>query len=359
MSRFSIWTLWKGASIILMGFSIMTYAQTDGAPPFAFAVDSVSFSNGDVRLAGAVLKPEGDGPFPAVVIIHGAGPATLSEPAFRVHANSFVQSGFAVLLYDKRGSGKSTGDLDLSDYDDLAADLAAGVKYLRARRDIIPDKIGVLGRSEGGWIGALAASRDSLLAFVILSSGSGVRPSEQVIFSTVTALRAMGATPGEVEGAIAAKLAQWEYYRKVAKMDSAAGISTVMQAERDSLLRQLRSFARFAPEVPQNVRDPARTPSVFFLAFTNKIDYDPLASYRTSQAALLEVIGANDQVVDPVSTAAMFEKLRQEGRNVSVRILPDVGHSLTIMTKEGQRYPEDYPEFVVRWARAQIDEAKK
>ena len=129
-----------------------------------------------------------------------------------------------------------------------------------------------------------------------------------------------------------------------------------MQAERDSLMRLLHSFARFAPQIPQNLSDPARTPSAFFLAFTNKINYDPIPSFRNSKAALLEVIGANDQVVDPISTAAIFEQLRLEGRNVSVRILPDVGHSLTIMTKEGQRYPEDYPEFVVRWARAQINQ---
>jgi pimeloyl-ACP methyl ester carboxylesterase len=357
--RFNILTALSEAFALLVAFSMMTYAQTDGAPPFGYPIDSVSFQNEGIQLAGAFLKPEGNGQFPGVVIIHGAGHATLGEPAFRVHANAFVQGGFAVLLYDKRGSGRSTGDLDTSDFDDLAADLAAGVQYLRTRTDIISSKIGVLGRSEGGWVGALAASRDSLLAFVILSSGSGVRPSEQVIFSTKTALRAMGASQQDVEAAMAAKSAQWEFYRKVTKMGPAGGIPAAMQAERDSLVRRLRSFARFAPQVPQNVRDPVRTPYAFFEAFTNKIDYDPLPSFRTADAALFAVVGANDEVVDPVSTEALFEQLHKEGRNVTVRILPDVGHSLLIMTNEGWRYPEDYPEFVVRWARTQIDQEKK
>ncbi|MBI5474381.1 MAG: alpha/beta fold hydrolase [Ignavibacteriae bacterium] len=317
------------------------------------------FSNASVRLAGAFLKPDGDGPFPAIVMAHGAGPATFDEPAFRIHANAFVRGGFAVLLYDKRGSGKSTGMLDTSDYDDLADDLAAGVTYLRARRDIIPEQIGILGRSEGGWVGTLAASRDSMIRFVILSSGSGVRPYEQVIFSTVTALRAMGASSQEVEGAMAAKSAQWDYYRKVMKMDSVAGISAAMQAERDSLVNRLRSFSRFAPQVPQNLRDPARTPSAFFQAFTHKIDYDPAPAFRAARAALLEVIGANDEVVEPASTIAVFEGLRQSGRDVTVRILPGVGHPLIIMTKDGLRYPEDYPEFAVRWARAVIERKSK
>ena len=346
-------------SLALIGLAMVAHAQTDGFPTFAFAVDSVLFWNSPVQLAGAILKPDGNGPFPAIVMAHGAGPATFDEPAFRIHANAFVRGGFAVLLYDKRGSRKSTGMLDTSDYDDLAADLAAGVRYLRARRDIIPKQIGILGRSEGGWVGTLAASRDSLIRFVILSSGSGVRPYEQVIFSTATALRAMGASSQEVEGAMAAKSAQWEYYRKVMKMDSAAGISAAMQAERDSLVKRLRSFSRFVPQIPQNVRDPARNPSAFFRAFTHKIDYDPAPAFRAARAALLEVIGANDEVVEPASTIAVFEGLRQSGRDATVRALPGVGHPLLIMTKDGPRYPEDYPEFTVRWARAVIDRTKK
>ncbi len=346
-------------SLALIGLAMAAHAQTDGLPPFAFKVDSVSFSNGPVQLAGAFLKPDGNGPFPAIVMVHGAGSSTFDEPAFRMHANAFVRGGFAVLLYDKRGSGKSTGLLDTSDYDDLAADLAAGVTYLRAHRDIIPDQVGILGRSEGGWIGTLAASRDSLIRFVILSSGSGVRPYDQTLFATRKALRSLGASAQEVEDATAAKSAQWTYYGQVANMDSVAGRSAAMQATRDSVEKRLRSFARFAPQIPQNVRDPARNPLVFFRAFTSKIDYDPAPAFHAMRAALLEVIGENDEVVDPASTIAVFEGLRQSGRDVTIRILPGVSHSLVIMTKEGPRYPEDYPEFAVRWARAVIERTRK
>ena len=346
-------------SLALFGLAAVAQAQTDGAPPFAFNVDSVQFSNPPVRLAGAVLKPDGNGPFPAIVIVHGAGPATFDEPAFRVHANAFVHGGFAVLLYDKRGSGKSTGILDTSDYDDLAADLSAGVQYLRTRGDIVPGKVGILGRSEGGWIGTLAASRDPLIKFVILSSGSGVRPSEQTLFATAGSLRSLGASTQEVEAATAAKSALWTYYGRVANLDSIAARSADMQIARDSLEKKLRSFARFAPEIPQIVRDPAHTPPAFFRAFTHKIDYDPAPAFHAANAALLEIIGDQDEVIDPASTIAVFEGLRSAGRDVTVRILPGVGHSLVIMTKASPRYPEDYPEFAVRWARAVIDRTKE
>lgn len=348
--------------LVLLGFICFcsfANAQNDGFPPFAFKIDSISFWNGSVRLAGAIIKPEGNGPFPAIVMVHGAGPSTFNEPAFRIHANAFVRGGFAVLLYDKRGSGKSTGMLDTSDYDDLAADLAASVNYLRKRSDIIPDQIGILGRSEGGWIGTLAASRDSLIKFVILSSGSGIRPFTQTLFATRVALRSLGATAQEIEDATAAKSAQWAYYAEVAKMDSIAATSVDMLSKRDSLEKRLRSFARFVPQIPQNVRNPANNPTVFFRAFTNKIYYDPAPSFNTGSAALLEVIGTNEEVIDLESTIDVFERLRQNGRDVTVRTLTGVGHSLVMMTKEGPRYPEDYPEFTVRWAREVIDRTKK
>lgn len=341
--------------LLLIGFS-QAYAQNDGAPPFAFRVDTIFFQNETVRLAGAILKPDGNGPFPAIVILHGAGPAIFDEPAFRVHANAFVRGGFAVLLYDKRGSGRSAGVLETSDYDDLAADLIAGIKYLRARKDIIPDQIGILGRSEGGWIGTLAASRDSLIRFVILSSGSGVRPYVQTLFATANALKSLGASEQEIEAAASAKSALWEYYRQMAKMDSISGCSRIMLDRRDSLEKLLRSFARFAPEIPQTVRDPQRTPSAFYRAFTNKIYYDPLPAFQTANAAFLVVIGTNDKVVDPESTIEVFEQLRKNGHDVTIHTLPAVDHSLLIITKEGPRYPEDYPEFTVRWARAIINQ---
>lgn len=331
------------------------YAQTGGGPPFDHKVDSITFHNGPVCLAGAIVKPEGEGPFPAVVIAHGAGPATFDEPAFRVHANAFARGGFVVLLYDKRGSGGSGGLLDTSDYEDLAADLAAGVRYLRTRGDVMPGKVGILGRSEGGWVGTLAASNDSSIRFVILSSGSGVRPSTQTLYAIGRALRERGASVDEVKAGTDATSGLWAFYGSIARMHPSRAIDEVTREARDSLEKRLRSFGRFTPLIPQTVRDPALTSRAFFHAFSQMIEYDPLPAFLKGRAALLEVIGSNDEVVDTESTIAVFEGLRRSGRDVTVRALQGVGHSLVIMTPDGPRYPEDYPEFAVRWARAVIE----
>lgn len=351
---------WSGVAPL----ALSARAQSGGPPPFAFPVTPVTFANGDVTLFGGLLMPDAPGQgqlpglFPAVVMIHGAGPATYDEPAFRVHANAFVRAGFAVLLFDKRGSGKSTGDLDASDYDDLAADTAAAVRFLRARADIVPSKVGVFGRSEGGWIGTLVAGRDPEIAFVIMSSGSAVAPFGQNLFYTQNALRAHGATADEVKQAVAAKTALWSYYRDVAK-DPAWGRSYEGLAAREIVERRLKLFKRFVPEIPQRVADPREKTPAFFQAFTRKIYFDPEPAFRALRTPLLEVIGANDDVVEPASTTAELERLRTGGLDVTIRSLPGVDHTLLVRAADGPRYPEDYPEFAVRWAREQVERVKR
>lgn len=359
-SRFAVFVFC--ASSALAAYAPSTQAQAEGTPQFAFPVEPVAFANGAVTLSGGLLMPSArerrPGHFPAVVMIPGAGPATFDEPAFRVHANAFVRAGFAVLLFDKRGSGRSTGDLDTSDYDDLAADVAAAVRVLRARPEVAPGKVGLLGRSEGGWVGTQAAGRDPAIAFVIMSSGSAIAPLGQTLFYTRNALRAHGATADEANRGAEAKSALWSYYRDVATNRS-WGISDEGLAARAIVEGRLESFERFAPEIPQRVEDPRERQPAFFQAFTRKIYFEPEAAFRALRTPLLEVIGANDDVVEPASTIAELERLRASGLDVTIRVLPNVDHTLLIKAAEGLRYPEDYPEFAARWARETVDRVRK
>lgn len=133
--------------------------------------EDVSFRNGDVNLRGTLLIPEGAGRFPAVVLAHGSGAATRNVAFFQTF---FVARGIAVLSYDKRGAGESTGDWRTSSFDELANDVTAGIDFLKSRPDIDAQKIGVHGSSQGGWIGAIVAARRPDLAFLIVRVGPGV-----------------------------------------------------------------------------------------------------------------------------------------------------------------------------------------
>lgn len=320
------------------------------APVFRFdrTPEAVTFENGGVHLSGVLVKPPGVGPFPAVVLLHGAGPATHDDPAFVVHANAFLKRGFAVLTYDKRGSGASTGSLAESDYEDLARDAAAAVSLLRSRTDIQPSHIGLLGRSEGSWVATIAAAHDPSIAFVVMSSGAAVPAAEEVLYWTRRSLQAKGMSGERIDRAIALKKAMWQYYR-----DVVAGRATAEM--REALLRRLPEFQDAHPEIPSKVMEPGVDRPEKFVAFVHMIDFDPAPLLATSRVPIMEVIGSNDDVVDPASTIAVMNELRARGKDATVLTLPGVDHTLLVMD-HGRivGYPPNYLDSVLNWATVRV-----
>ena len=134
------------------------------------------FQNGDVRLAFSLDLPSGRGPFPAVVTAHGSGPMTRQQLTWL--SSRFTQLGFAVLRFDKRGVGESTGEYRSVGVANgermlglLAGDVAAGVRFLRTRPEIDGRRIGLAGNSQAGWILPHAARELGDATFMVLISG--------------------------------------------------------------------------------------------------------------------------------------------------------------------------------------------
>src|SRR5262245_9561670 len=148
------------------------------------------FQNGDVKLAFTLDVPAGKPPFPAVVLGHGSGKTTRDQLIWA--ARRFVQLGFAVLRFDKRGVGESTGTYVFVGTNDspwvfpqLASDVAAGVRFLRTRPEIDGKRIGLLGSSQAGWILPLAARDLGDVAFMVLVSGPVCSVGQEVRYSDV------------------------------------------------------------------------------------------------------------------------------------------------------------------------------
>lgn len=138
----------------------------------------VTFSNAATVLAGSVLlPPHRTGKAPGIVFLHGSGAE--GRWASRYVATRFARAGFAALIWDKRGVGKSQGDWKTTSLDDFVADAGAAIEKLRSMREVDPDRVGILGHSQGGTLAPLVATRSAHVAFIIGSSASGL-PAEDV-----------------------------------------------------------------------------------------------------------------------------------------------------------------------------------
>ncbi len=142
-------------------------------------------------------------------------------------------------------------------------------------------------------------------------------------------LRAHGASQSVIEQAVAAKTRIWDYYRSVA--NGKDGDAATSHATRDAIIKSLREFQRYRPEIPSGVMDPSTEDVREFRAFAQMIYYDPAPDFKALRVPLLELLGMNDEVVDPKTTIAALERLRSTGHDVTIRTFAGVGHSLVVM----------------------------
>ena len=150
-----------------------------------------------VKLAGTLTLPRATGPFPAILLIQGSGPGNRDEVVdgrglFPAIADALVRQGVAVLRFDKRGTGNSTGNFDTATTLDFAGDVEAGLAFLRGRNDIRRNNIGLLGHSEGGLIAPMVAAKDKSVAFMVLMAAPAVRGAAILREQGVLALKASG-----------------------------------------------------------------------------------------------------------------------------------------------------------------------
>jgi len=147
-----------------------------------------AFSSGNVHLVGKLLHPAGAGPFPAVVIVSGSEKAT--RDTFDLWGLFYAARGFAVLSYDKRGVGQSTGRFAVTpsqgNLHNLAGDVVAGVEWLKKQPSVAPLRIGLTGGSQAGWIIAIAASQSPDVAFAAIQSGPAMSVGRERAYAGLT-----------------------------------------------------------------------------------------------------------------------------------------------------------------------------
>jgi dienelactone hydrolase len=165
----------------LSNFTSCTFAQKD-----TFEVSEVEFQSDGLCITGKLFVPSGEREFPAVVILHGGSSNVKSHRSTSTYfARRFVNRGIAVLIYDKRGTGDSDGEVSKCMFDDYVIDAINAVKFLKQQDKLNPGQVGLFGPSQGGRIAALAAARSTDVAFVVSAAGPLVSIADVCYYSAI------------------------------------------------------------------------------------------------------------------------------------------------------------------------------
>ncbi len=340
-------------------FELVRVGATAEVVPYS--AEEVEFQSGDVTLAGTLTLPEGEGPFPAVVLITGSGASTRDEEIFGfkifgVLADHLTRQGIAVLRYDDRGVGGSGGGGMDETSETFAGDVAAAAAYLKERPEIAADKIGLLGHSEGGIIAPIVATggvsglatEPDDIAFVVLMAGPGLAGDKLIVEQGQAIAEAGGASAEE----IATQTAMQE--RMIAAALSGEGWDEV-EAE----LRQTYedAAANFTDEEKKAVGDldawvqqmvdvqMAAVQSGWMKFF---LGYDPAPALEAMKQPVLALFGEYDlQVPAESNRLAVEEALKRSGNaDYEIVVIPGANHLFQLAeTGSPSEYATLAPEF--------------
>ena len=115
----------------------------------------------NVSVDGVLVKPEGDGPFPGVVLLHGSN-GIFPPYCYKSKLRHFVESGYVSLLIDSSSAERPSRWMDEYTSEDQAQDAHKGRTFLAKLPYVMPDRIGVVGWSRGGAAAIEAVSNNKM-----------------------------------------------------------------------------------------------------------------------------------------------------------------------------------------------------
>lgn len=270
-----------------------------------------TFENGPVKLSGTLYLADGRKAQSAMVVTHAAGFPLRDLPLYRHLKQMLPALGVAVFIYDRRGSGRSGGDLQTSDYTLLADDAIAAVRVLKADARIDSQRVGIWGLSQGGWLALLAASRSAEPAFIISVSAPLVSPDVQMMFRSTNVLRVNDYPQSDIEQMRRTRKAVDDYMR--GSSDRATAQRLVDAAKTKPWFKSLY--------MSETVADRATS------RWRKEIEFDPLRAIESVKIPTLVIYGAADPVV-PV--AVSVERLRAEYPKLDVAVIAGADHSMQV-----------------------------
>jgi len=323
-------------------------------PPPPYGQEEVVFSDDTVKLAGTLTLPPEEGRHPAVIMITGSGAQNRDEELFgfkpfKIIADYFTRNGIAVLRYDDRGVGGSSGNTSQSTTRDFASDALAALRYLQTRPDINPRQIGLCGHSEGGIVAPLAASRSKDVAFIILISGPALDGERILLAQAELIMRADSASEKEIKDALALNKRIYDVVREGKNPDEfRAELEQTIRNEINDMKPERRQAIK-DPDAYVNARVEAMVKQVETPWFRYFLTYDPAQALERAHCPVLALFGERDlQVPAEMDKTAMEKALRKgENKDFTLKILPKANHLfLTAVTGSPSEYASMKKEFV-------------
>jgi pimeloyl-ACP methyl ester carboxylesterase len=276
-------------------------------------IEEIRFRSGKFRLTGDLRMPVGEGPYPAIILVHGSGSATRNGAVpFNPLIEIFLRNGYAVFSWDKPGSGESTGKFS-DELTQRAEILVNGIDVLREHPSIDSDRIGLWGISQAGWIMPLAIESSEHVAFMIVVGGGAEDSIEQMAYQVGQQVICNGDSPEQ------SKLVE-QYWSQQAKATS---------------YQDYREAMEFLVGVPA-IQDR------FGLIISEEDDWkprprdidafiDPMEIIEHTTIPMLVFYGELDKNIDPVQGAEGYETALGKAGNQDYRIvvIPGVAHTLT------------------------------
>ncbi len=329
----------------------------DPVEPYPYLAEDVTYPNpdGGHTMAGTFTRPADGGPFPAVILISGSGPqdrneALMGHRPFLVLADHLTRRGIAVLRYDDRGVGQSTGAFATATTPDFASDALAAVAYLKTRDDVNPSAIGLAGHSEGGVVAPIAAAESDDVSYIVLMAGTGVNGERILYAQAALMLRAGGATEDE----IASNRARQERIFEVLK--SEPDLERAGQAI-EAIIRASLETASDAELAQVGITDSALAETVIAAQvqqlntpwFRYFLTYEPAEMIEQVTVPVLAINGEKDLQVPYEENLREIEAALQRGGNTRYEIhsFPDLNH---LFQHSETGAPSEYQAIEETWA---------
>ena len=304
-------------------------------PPLPYSARMVVYENTEdgTTLGGTLTIPAEGERHPAVLLITGSGAqdrdSTLfGHKPFFVIADHLTRNGFVVLRVDDRGVGESAGDPSGATAAVQAADVAAGVAFLKEQAEVDPKKVGLLGHSMGGVVAPLvAADRKKGIAFVISLAGPGVSGADLSSMQLEDFLLRQGqmAAP-DIEKLVALQAeAQRVFLDSGDKARVAELLEQVYQLSMKTMSDKHQKLMTDEMRGAQSAIQLATMEAPVFAAF---MGLDPATHWKKVKCPVLVLIGDQDFQVRADANIAPVKKALAKARNkdVTATKLPGLNH---------------------------------